>query len=178
MQPSADSQRWRMPEAWVPEPESGLGDPESPSGEGGRLSEGTVQPPARPAPQKAPQNDQSGKFSLPPLHAGIQEEERGSAPLQPVAGPHSPPVSSVPQAPGQAGRAPSPPLRPAIARPATRSRRPRSGPGITHRARAPPPAPTTDSAGGLGMQSVLRPRRALPSSFSRSRRGPGPRSPG
>lgn len=58
-----------------------------------------------------------------------------------------------------------------------RSRRPRSGPGITHRARAPPPAPTTDSAGGLGMQSVLRPRRALPSSSSRSRRGPEPRSP-
>nr|XP_020767947.1 proline-rich proteoglycan 2-like [Odocoileus virginianus texanus] len=37
-----------MPEARVPESESqlGLGDPESPSGEGGRLSEGTRQPPA------------------------------------------------------------------------------------------------------------------------------------
>ena len=140
-----------MPGAWVPEPESGLGDPESPSGEGGRLSEGTMQRPAGPAPQKAPQNDQSGEFSLPPLHAGIQEEERGSAPLQPVAGPRYPPVSSVPQAPGQTGRAPSPALRPASAGPATRSRRPRSGPGITHRARAQPPAPTTDCAGGLGV---------------------------
>lgn len=89
LQPSADSQRWRMPEARVPEPESqpGLGDPESPSGEGGRLSEGTRQPPAGPAAQTAPQKDQSREFSPPPLHAGIQEEERGSAPLQPVAWP-------------------------------------------------------------------------------------------
>lgn len=128
--------------------------------------------PPGPLPRQPPRNEQGREFSPPPPHAGIQEEERGSAPLQPVAGS----AGSVPRAPGRAGRAPSPPRRPARAGPATWPRRPRH-PGFTHRARAPPQTSTTASACGLGMQSVPRPRRALPSSSGRSRRGSGPRSP-
>lgn len=181
LQPSATSQRWRTPEARVPEPEfqAGPGDPKSPCGEGGRISEGAMQPPVGPALQTdSPRNEQGKEFFPLPPHAGTEEEERSSAPPLPVAGPAVP--ARRLGSPSPRARRPRPlptsaPLKLRARHPAPSPRRHRN----THRVRAPPPAPTTASARGLGLQSVPWPRRALPSSSrcSRSRRTPGPRSP-
>lgn len=130
-----------------------------------------------------------------------QETQRGRAAAAPRAGAAGELPSSARGDPGKKGcalaagglpgrgrgRAPSPPRRPVPT-----ARRARAGhegrvptrepaalapaqPGrsLTHRALAPPPAPTTASACGVGPQSRLRPRRALPSSSRRRAPGPG-----
>lgn len=148
-----------------------LGDPESPSGRRW-ATQRRHNAAARRAPSpESPQNDQSGEFSPPPLHAGIQGR-KSSAPLQP-ASPRSPPASSVPRPQGkQAAPLPTPAPRASAGH---RSRRPALAPASLtepERRRQHRPA-TAPAVWGCNQCSASA---ALPSSSSRSRRGPGARS--